>query len=245
MSLLICNKISAKLSFQSDPDFPSSIGARSPSAQVELFQSLFIEYSKFDITYHEDRPVAIASLATALANALDTKVSYGIFERFLHRSLLWQPESVLTQIPYNGEAPPSWSWMAYHGPIKYLQMEFGGVGWDTSVRFVNISGNYILKARVRRLGDCKIKSKGVIFDEGDNEVGQLYFDTQPGNVLPEVQCAIIGRERWAEGGDPKYYVLFVKCATPLGQEKFRRVGMGWIQKRFILFGNQDKEAQIF
>jgi hypothetical protein len=203
-----------------------------------------VGYSKFGITEKEDRPVAIESLATALANALDTKVSYGIFERFLHRSLLWQPKSVLTQIPYRGEAPPSWSWMAYDGQIKYLQiklqLKFEGVEWDTSVQF-GIPSNNVLKARVRRLRDCKIKPGGVIFDEVDNEVGQLYFDTQPGNVLPEVECAVIGREIGAKDGDRRYLVLFVtQCAT---EEKFRRVGTGWIRKRFILFDNQD-EAQI-
>jgi hypothetical protein len=257
MTMLISNKISGKLSFQSDPEFPRSIYYRSQTAQAELFQSLFADYSKFGITKEEDRPVAIESLAKALANALETKVSYGIFERFLYRSLLWQPaQNTLTQIPYNGKAPPSWSWMAYHGQIKYLQVGFGDVEWDISVRFVDalrfakalrfvIPSNYVLKARVRRLRDCKIKLEGVIFDEWDNEVGQLYFDTQPGNVLPEVRCAIMGREIGAEDGNRKYYVLFVtECATAWGREKFRRVGMGLIQKRFILFGGQDDEAQI-
>jgi hypothetical protein len=251
MTLLISNKISTKSSFQSDPDFPSSIVYRSIFAQTELVQSLFTDYSGFGITKEEDRPVAIESLAKVLAKVLDTKVSYGIFECFPHRNLLWQPaQNTLTQIPYNGKAPPSWSWMAYHGQIKYLQLGSDNVEWDISVRFVDalrfaIPSNYVLKARVRRLRDCKIKLEGVIFDEGDNEVGQLYFDTEPGNVLLEVRCAIMGREIGTEDGNRKYYVLFVtECATSWGHEKFKRVGMGLIQKRFILFDGQDDKAQI-
>jgi len=251
MTLLISNKISAKRSFQSDPDFPRSIKDRSQSTQVELFQSLFADYSKFGITEKEDRPVAIESLTKAMAKALDTNVSYGIFECFLHRSLLWQPaQNTLTQISYNSKAPPSWSWMAYHGQIKYLQIGPEDIEWDINVRFVHalrfaIPRNYVVKARVRRLRDCKIKLEGVIFDEGDNEVGQLYFDTELRNILPEVRCAIIGREIEVEDGNRKYYVLFVtKCATSWGREKFRRVGMGLIQKRFILFDGQDDKAHI-
>jgi len=36
---------------------------------------------------------------------------------------------------------------------------------------------YVLKARVRRLRDCKINPEGVILDDEDNEVGLIYFDT--------------------------------------------------------------------
>jgi hypothetical protein len=243
------------LSFRSDPEFPDSITFRSPEARIELFQSLFVDYSELHLTYATDRPVAIESLAKALAKALKTKVHYGIFECYLHRSLLWQPvQNTLAQISYLAiKAPPSWSWMAYHGQIQYLPIGNGCVEWDRSVRLVEINASdstspedngYVLEARVRRLRDCEIKPEGakrVILDEEDNEVRQLYFDTQP-----EVRCAIMGRERpRVEDGNRIYYVLFVtECATPLGHGKFRRVGIGSIQKRFILFDGQEDPAQI-
>jgi len=247
----------AKLSFRSDPRFPLSMRDRSLQAQNELLQSLFADYSNLGITEETDRPVAIDSLVMALANALDTNVRYGIFQRFLHRSLLWQrPQNIpLKQIAYAaGKAPPSWSWMAYHGQIQYLQnTTFGGVGWDSSVRLVEAKASdetispendsYVLKARVRRLQDCKIKPEGIIHDKEDNEVGHLYFDTQLENVPPEeVRCAIIGRETGAEDGKRKYHVLFVTGRGKFG--RFERVGMGSIQQRFILFDGQDDTAQI-
>jgi hypothetical protein len=243
------------LSFRSDPEFPDSIRFRSSKAQIELFQSLFVDYSDLHLTYATDRPVAIESLAKALAKALQTKVHYGIFECYLHRSLLWQPvQNTLAQISYPAiKAPPSWSWMAYHGQIQYLPITNGDVEWDRSVRLVEINASdstspedkgYVLEARVRRLRECEIKpedAKRVILDEEDNEVRQLYFDTQP-----EVRCAIIGREKTrVEDGNRIYYVLFVtECAAPLGHGKFRRVGIGSIQKRFILFDGQEDPAQI-
>lgn len=252
MSLLISNKISAELSFRSDPEFPCSLENRSALAQNGLLESLFADYSNLGLTYPTDRPVAIDSLARALASALNTNVRYGIFEHFLHRSLLWQPQNIpLRQITYAaGKAPPSWSWMAYHGQIQYLQnLEYGGVEWDSSVRLVKAkagdeatspeNNSYVLEARVKRLQDCKIKPKGVIYDKEDNEVGYLYFDTQLKNVLPEVRCAIMGRETGAEDRKRKYHVLFVT-----GRGKFERVGMGSIQQRFILFDGQGDTAQI-
>jgi hypothetical protein len=93
--------------------------------------------------------------------------------------------------------------MAYHGQIQYLQQELGEVEWDHSVQFINDkpsdsgtsseSHGYVLEARVRRLRDCKFNSEGVILD-ANKKVGLIHFDTQPGSFLPEVICAIMGRE---------------------------------------------------
>ncbi|KAH7330050.1 heterokaryon incompatibility protein-domain-containing protein [Rhexocercosporidium sp. MPI-PUGE-AT-0058] len=253
----------ANLSFQSDPEFPHSIRYRYLSAQIQLFQSLFTNYSTFGITDRTDRPVAIESLAKALAKALDTVVYYGIFKCFLHRSLMWQPaqNASLEKIAYeDNKMPPSWSWMVYHGQIQYLQLETGDVEWDHSVQFMDdkpsdlatSSDNhgYVLKARVRRLRDCKITSEGVILDDADNEVGLVHFDTQPGSFLPEVVCAIMGRETrvsWGDvdGSQRKYYVLYLtEGAMQLGRGAFTRVGMGSIQQRFLLLGDQDDTARI-
>jgi hypothetical protein len=249
---------------------------RSRAAQVELFQSLFADYSNFGLTEVTDRPIAIDSLAMALAKAFNTNVRYGIFERYLHKSLLWQrsQDIPMRRIFYAaGEAPPSWSWMAYHGHIEYSKIQ--DVEWDRSVQFVrNVASclendSNVLEARVRRLQDCEIKSEGtkhIIRDQNDNEVGHLCFDiqldhvirvqknnevgylcydTQPGKAPIEVRCAIMGRETRGKDGKRKYYVLLVtECVTQPESGKFERLGMGWIQQRFILFDGQDDVVQI-
>jgi hypothetical protein len=196
----------------------------------------------------------------ALANVLSTNVRYGIFESFLHRSVLWQRAQniPLGQINFAaGKAPPSWSWMAYHGQIEYITPI--SIDWDKSVQIVNASRfievDYVLETRVRRLQNCEIKPEGVIYDKEHNEVGNLHFDTQLENVpLEEIQCAIIGRELEVKDEKRKYYVLFVTSRGNFGepflgitgsrQLKFRRVGAGIIQKRFILFSGQDDTAWI-
>lgn len=222
------------------------------------FQSLFADYSDLDLTYKTDRPVAIDSLAWALAKAFNTNVRYGIFQHLPQRSLLWQrsQDIPLERISFAaGQALPSWSWMAYHGQIEYPDTRYS-VYWDTSVQFVedkesNASNNpendgYVLKARVRRLRDCEIKPEGlrhVIRDEKD-EVGHLCFDSQPGKALTEVWCAIMGKEARGKDGKWQYYVLLVtECAMHPGCGKFKGVGMGWIQQRFILFDYEDDTAQ--
>ncbi|KAH7132760.1 heterokaryon incompatibility protein-domain-containing protein [Dactylonectria macrodidyma] len=222
-----------KFSFRSDPEFPRSIEGYSETAQIMHFQSLFAEYSNLGLTNETDRPVAIDSLATALGEAFRTKVRYGIFERHLHRSLLWQrsQDDPMRRISFAaGQMLPSWSWMAYRGQIEYSEIR--DAEWDKSVQFAED----ILKARVKWLQDCVIKPEGpkhVLRDEKDNEVGHLCFDTQPGKTSAEVRCAIIGRET---GGEDE-------CSTQPGG-RFERVGMGSIPQRFILFDGQDDTAQI-
>ncbi|RDW62255.1 hypothetical protein BP6252_11688 [Coleophoma cylindrospora] len=261
----LVHRKNSKLSFRSDPEFPRSIKNRAPSAQVELLQSLITDYSNFGISKKTDRPVAIFALAEALARTLKTKVYYGIFECFLHRCLLWQrAQNTLTQISYASKAPPSWSWMAYNGQIQYLPIEFEDAEWDDSVRLVEDEPSdptassekyiYALEARVRRLRAKPEVAKRAILDKKNNEeVGDLWFDTEP-----EVQCAIIGRESTratnrtigserigAKDENRIYYVLFVtEYATQSLGRKFGRVGVGSIEKRFILFDSQDNLAHI-
>ncbi|KAJ8063415.1 hypothetical protein OCU04_008635 [Sclerotinia nivalis] len=105
-----------RFSFRSDPEFPKSIKDRSIRTQIELFQTLFMEYSGLNLTNETDRPVAINSLAVELGEALETNVRYGIFERYLHESLLWRRSQKISnkRIPFETDkTPPSWSWIAY------------------------------------------------------------------------------------------------------------------------------------
>ncbi|KAK2468232.1 hypothetical protein H9L39_19878 [Fusarium oxysporum f. sp. albedinis] len=248
-----------KSSFRSDPEFPRSITERGEEARVKLFQSLFAEYSNFGLTKETDRPVAIDSLARELAKAFGTNVRYGIFEYYLHRSLVWRRSQniPMARIPCPaGQALPSWSWMAYHGQIDYSEIQ--DVAWDKSVQFVegkagneasNAASNqeangYVLEARVKRFQDCEIKPEGlehVIRNEHGDEVVHLWFDQEREGSI-EIRCAIMGREKRAKGGKRKYYVLVVTEDPESGL--WARVGMGSIEQRFILFDGQDAAARI-
>ncbi|KAF5236757.1 hypothetical protein FANTH_11135 [Fusarium anthophilum] len=206
-----------------------------------------------------DRPVAIDSLARELAKAFRTNVRYGIFERYLHRSLLWRlSQNIPKGRIYDpaGQALPSWSWMAYSGQIEYLDFRVNdwsdkSVEWDKSVQFVedqasnaaNNPGNdgYALEARVLRIKPGGLEQ--VRRDEKGDEGVHLWFD-QERNALIEIRCAIMGREtrRKRKDGKQKYYVLVV-TEDPEGGS-WVRVGMGSIEQRFILFDGQDVAARI-
>jgi hypothetical protein len=86
-----------------------------------MFEDLFVRYSKLALTKETDMPFAISGLIRKLEIHHDTRVTYGIVHRFLHRSLLWERAgSEMKPISYSrDEIVPSWSWMAYEGETFY------------------------------------------------------------------------------------------------------------------------------
>lgn len=80
---------SEKLAILGDPKFPEFLEANVLGSRVLLFQYLFSWYSKLGLTRQTDKPIAILSLEQRLATAFESKSVYGVFERYLHRSLLW------------------------------------------------------------------------------------------------------------------------------------------------------------
>ncbi|GAB1311880.1 hypothetical protein MFIFM68171_02090 [Madurella fahalii] len=76
--------------FLSDPDFPRSLRLRAGRDRVLLFQDLFTTYSRLGITVPTDRSLAIAGLEKRLAGVFETRCCFGVVERYLHQSLLWE-----------------------------------------------------------------------------------------------------------------------------------------------------------
>ncbi|KAF5493186.1 hypothetical protein CGCF413_v010395 [Colletotrichum fructicola] len=224
-----------KISFRSDANFPASLKNRSVATRIALFQSLFGDYSTYGLTKPTDRPTAIKSLVIAMAKVFDRLegnevegggVYYGIFgtRPYLHRSLLWHR----IRDPLEHDLTlPSWSWMAYKGPIGYrdvMDVE-ERPEWDTSVA---LSG-------APRKHDNEWSAK----DEAEKEVGQLWLDKSNPKMWEELRCALIGREANAQRGNRKYYVLFVDE----GNAPLKRLGVGWIYASAINFG-EVKELSI-
>jgi hypothetical protein len=139
--------------------------------------------------------------------------------------------------------------MAYDGQIKYPKIEDIGwtsIDWDRSFMLAwNWENNcHVLKAQVKRLQDCEVKHEGlehIIQDENGDEVAHLWFD-QEKRALIGVWYAILGRERGRMDGECKCWVLIVMESPDF--RSLKRVGMGWIQQRFILFDGQDEAVQI-
>ena len=71
-----------------DRQFPRSAIEYAPSSRSFLFERHFELYSKRLITNRADRSIAISGLETRLAKTFETDRKYGVFGRYLHRSLL-------------------------------------------------------------------------------------------------------------------------------------------------------------
>ncbi|KAL2876367.1 hypothetical protein SGCOL_008367 [Colletotrichum sp. CLE4] len=243
-----------KASLLSDPDFPSSLKERALVTKIKLFTTLFETYTQLDITQQSDRPIAIYALAQELGRALDTNIRYGVFDRALHRGLLWRraQEESLEQIAFEADSQvPSWSWMAYTGPIKFAEIS-QLLEWDDTVK-VDAAGS--MAARHVRLQinpeAYRIHDDGLcnrIIDPTSQEehlTGEMWVD-KPGHLaVSDIQDAVVlGRQAEQQevigipikhpgtllGDKRKYFVLLVEEREG---GHFERLGIALVERRLI------------
>ncbi|KAF3028317.1 hypothetical protein E8E11_000098, partial [Didymella keratinophila] len=146
--------------FTLDPNFPKRLLDSGQERTLNCISYLIQEYSKRNLTVPSDRRVAISALEDRIKGALksrfkdplrdrveralrdcikgtlnDRSSRYGIFQKFLHRNLLWHANDCqLKKIGY--EPPlPSWTWMAYSGGVQFIDVSFGDMEWVDSIRF--------------------------------------------------------------------------------------------------------------
>ena len=112
---------------------------RSPGYRVYLFVRLFEQYSRRDLTYPTDRPVAVLGLEKRFGQVFKTNWRYGILEKYIHRCLLWhralhtRMKRIPTKPPHS--KVPSWSWMAYTGEIAYMNIALEKVEWSETIQY--------------------------------------------------------------------------------------------------------------
>jgi hypothetical protein len=104
-----------------DPQFPNRLLVAGHGRMLEFIQHLCQEFSQRLLTNTTDRLVAFSGLESRISNAIDTKSTFSIPERFLHQTLLWRrPEQgKLHRIDYGNKPVLSWSLMACSGPIEF------------------------------------------------------------------------------------------------------------------------------
>lgn len=213
--------------------------------KIRLFQGLFEKYSQLGITDPTDRPIAISGLVDRLAETFKMRASHGVFEGYLHRSLLWHRADTarMQRIQFAEDRQiPSWSWMASSGRIEYRKVECCDVEWNSEIRFTDEG----LQAPTRRLQQCKIEPR----DDGACDIrsaangadmGWVRFDRTDIVDVRTVQCVVVGRDVET---CPKhiYHVLVV---TPVSRRKgamVERVGVGSLPRELLCF--QTKPATV-
>lgn len=175
----------------------------------------------------------------------NTRGGYGIFERYLERSILWKKREgcQLTVIDYPPDkAVPSWSWMAYNGPIDYLDMPFDMVDWtkdyvsplgdtmesdktDTSRQSKGAATSPVLKsAQARRL----------LAGAELSALHHLVFDRQElaPDQINHISCIVFGKKKSnpdqapSSIADAVNYVLIIEPWREKGENAYRRAGVG-------------------
>ncbi len=124
-----------------DHQFPGILSSNGNRSRIDLFQYLYEIYSKRALTVLTDKSVAISGLESRLERTFDTEGSYGIFQCYLHRSILCQRsgDKMERTAPPPGLSKwkvPSWSWMAYKGGINYMDISFNEVEWSNVVKWL-------------------------------------------------------------------------------------------------------------
>jgi hypothetical protein len=162
------------VSFILDPQFPRRLTTSGYISTIDFTQFLFREYAQAGLTKESDREVAISSLLWRMERALRTTCSYGVFDCFLSRLLLWRvPDKVDNNTASSGNAEhqlPSWSWMT-HNQIEFFT--------DTQHEIGFSSGQ--LHVQIRALQNCWMEQQEnrlIFLDHDTNSMGELWFDTQ-------------------------------------------------------------------
>lgn len=238
--------------FMLDPNFPKRLLEAGNERTMEFIQFLSTEYSKRGLTKKTDRCAAISGLESRIAQAKNCETRFGIFQPYLHRSLLWQrsERQSTSRIDYEDQIIPSWSWMAYSGSIQFMDIPFGRVEWMHSLRFNkrNKYGRFNKKwkpALVTDVGSfqgCNSERKGTgyaILDLDGNERGHIQYDTETYEQLDAERCVVVGRDSRKDRAGI-YYILVARSTGR--KDEYIRVGTGWVQSYFV--ARQGVQASI-
>jgi hypothetical protein len=216
---------------------------------LRLYQNLYERYSTLGLSYPTDRQRAIAGLEKRLMKALKSSGGYGIFQskdekkNYFHRGLLWQRSGArIERIKFKSEDQvPSWSWMAFNGGIRYMNVPLGDIEkakdtvspferLETGMLHTDISSGSTaeLQAPVRTLA---------------TETPEWLILDEPERILAKpLKCVIIGRRiKQAVDGQRTHYAMVISfLSVEEGVEIYERAGVAYLGTAEIL-PEQDKK----
>lgn len=205
-----------------------------------------VDYSKRQLSKENDRAVALSGLAFRIAEALHCQERYGIFDLYLHRSLLWRrSDASMTHINYKPNEMPSWSWMAYTGGIEFIEDKYGSLDLFRDVRFMGEDGK-VLITDLWGFIDCQLKQEvelettsHKILTSHSEEVGWARYDVEDGQDLRLEESAVIGRSADSKAGLRNYHIIILRQK---GDNEYLRVGYGMVHEGHVL--RQKKNIHI-
>lgn len=207
--------------------------------------SFLADYSNRGLTKRTDRVRALYGLTTRIARALSCQVLFGIFELFLHRTLLWQRTGPMERIDYGSPGVPSWSWMAYTGGIKFIDNRFGALQISIPLKFCE-GDTKALTTDVWKFEDGCCIGEGLettrrkILDSLWHEIGWLSFDVEDRKEFRGERGVVVGKTRQVDGSENQmFHILLVRQNEG---DKYERVGIGMVQQGYL--SRQQLNARI-
>lgn len=212
--------------FTLDSNFPERMLKSGRKSTLNCISYLIQEYSKRDLSFPTDRRVAISALEDRMNGALNKHFGhssdpqnsrYGIFQEFLHRNLLWHADNCQLKKIEHEPPLPSWTWMAYSGGVKFIDVAFGQMEWIDSIRF---DGEGV---------DAIIATLWMF----RKRAARIHFDLGEGGILVEQYCVVVGKEVADDDSiNAKYHILAVVSTDVDGE--YRRIGAGTVHCRDVV-----------
>lgn len=232
----------------SDPYFPSELVTSNTSRTWHFIQSLLKDYSQRKLGNLSDRQYAVSGLEERIARVLECGSSYGVFEKYLHKNLLWYPaprNSTRTEcVSVNDDTHniPSWTWMAYSGGIEFVKIPFGITNWikHDHLQFnkecnsvVAASLGEIINCATRHCENCTARpcEKRHVLVGAGGETGWVQYDFGGDEEPNTIQCVVIGSETAKDTSSGQYYILLVRPTSVDGQ--YKRVGVGQVKSGWV------------
>jgi hypothetical protein len=234
------NIFSSKAAILGDSKFPDAGLGFFKNDRIECFQMLYEMYSGLAFSKEQDRSVAIAGLEKRLVRTFGSKGGYGVFEAYLERGLLWQKPSggTLSRIAYDEAIHvPSWSWMAYVGPIEYLKFRFANTDWTDEFQTPFKEGTMEWSKRywgANEAGgatDLLVRPRKMVLPDLAELFKRIQLDETVGELdVAALRCVVIGKQRLGADDLPlsqTHYVLVIRPTVPgFPADGYMRVGVG-------------------
>ncbi|EXF75137.1 heterokaryon incompatibility protein [Colletotrichum fioriniae PJ7] len=244
------NNISA---FLNDSNFPHSVESFKDGKKLQYYQYLYELYSSLKLTYKTDRPQAIAGLEQRLMRALDSTGGYGVIRTNFHRDLLWQRRNTGTTLQRivfpAGKDVPSWSWMAFDGEIRFMNVPLGDLKRRLRPEDEDILSPFPESWDNNPEGTRRISEQAYFRAHAhtllNDNPAQMILDEPDRNLTRPLKCVIIGSNRQEKGEPLRYYALIVAPVEGLEKkEVFERVGVSYLSKEDVSIEEKTKYVNV-
>ncbi|KAK6065957.1 serine/threonine protein kinase-44 [Seiridium cupressi] len=220
-----------------DANFPYAFLTFDKGKRIKLYQDLYERYTRLALTHSTDRPVAIKGMEARLLHALETRGGFGVFEVHLHRGLLWKREGPrLARIDYSKgstraarEIIPSWSWMAYDGAIRYMDIP-PGAEWKAWYANVTSPWERVHDYNGRQPSELRVLARNIVdFAAGD----RVFLDEPHSAAGHDFKCVVVGSRRAPNPMRAEEYYSLIVTLLDGEEDVCQRAGVAFLDRRHI------------